>query len=584
MPPVSPPRLQPAAAISSESISTVLDLPLAKAAEKLGVKRTALKKAYRRRCPGLPWPGTPGVTKPQIRPDVRHAQAIAASGLTHHQQLEQLLARRAVPSKSVASRIPLRASIEECGEPSELDTAPWVAARPGSRPDAGDGRRSSESAGSAAASEEHVDMSVDGVVSIPDFLMADATESAIESETQDAVNAAAAEGESAPVLPEPMPREVAPEEWNQEEPRGDPKELPWGGPSASTSHRAPPRAVASSPVLEMAGLKAVLPLQRVLKGSAQAAGRMTLCADGPFERSLLDPRLHVDKIGQHASSCAASSTTARSLGGSVEVTVNLLVQTVSRRELHRRDKQAVSVLKTGRPALPTIVSKSETSSVVVAAPMAAEAEAPSLSASAAAAAAAGGTAAAAVGTRRVTHHTWEQLSLWCLSLVTDIELVLWIDSGGSQEQQPMRVLYHPAAVQSQQQAEQFVQIVESTPAWSEVQQRARAGKSQAQTISKEVHAAAVAAVAKHKPTQASSSSSATENRDPKSKHQAKTQRSAAAVAAEARKLPQEQRAVTGGLGVLAFPWLDYAGNIIGIVGGAYRYVDYEDPPTYLPST
>ena len=140
----------------------------------------------------------------------------------------------------------------------------------------------------------------------------------------------------------------------------------------------------------------------------------------------------------------------------------------------------------------------------------------------------------------------------------------------------MRVLYRPAAVQSQQQAEQFVQIVESTPAWSEVQQRARAGKSQAQTISKEVHAAAVAAVAKHKPTKASSSSSATENRDPKKgKHQAKTQRSAAAVAAEARKgpeLPQEQRAVTGGLGVLAFPWLDYAGNIIGIAGGAYRYV------------
>ena len=41
-------------ALSSERISGVLDLPLSAAAERLGVRRTVLKKAYRRRCPGLP--------------------------------------------------------------------------------------------------------------------------------------------------------------------------------------------------------------------------------------------------------------------------------------------------------------------------------------------------------------------------------------------------------------------------------------------------------------------------------------------------------------------------------------------------
>ena len=87
-----------------------------------------LKKAYRRRCPGLPWPGTLGATEPQIRPDVRHAHATSVSGLTHYQQLDSLLANRPVPCKS-ALRMPMQLPIEECAEPSEVDAAPWVAVR-----------------------------------------------------------------------------------------------------------------------------------------------------------------------------------------------------------------------------------------------------------------------------------------------------------------------------------------------------------------------------------------------------------------------------------------------------------------------
>ena len=93
-----------------------------------GVQRTVLKKAYRRRCPGLPWPGTPGVTEPQIRADTRYAHTTSTSGLTHYQLLDSLLANRPVPRKS-ALRVPIPLPIEECAEPSEVDAAPFVAVK-----------------------------------------------------------------------------------------------------------------------------------------------------------------------------------------------------------------------------------------------------------------------------------------------------------------------------------------------------------------------------------------------------------------------------------------------------------------------
>ena len=283
--------------LTSAKVSTVLDLPLTKAAEKLGVKRTALKKAYRRRCPGLPWPGTPGVNQPQVRPDVRHVQSLAASGLTHQQQLQQVLARRAVPNNR--DRIPLRSCIEYCSAPGELQAA---GARPLGlprflvlQPTTTDPNESMDEDNSAHAQVAQLDM--DGG-EIPNFMetaqVIAATEAVsppatlhLESPVKAGGDSDAAEVATPSTVgassPPPMPETA----------RGEPQEMTWSGP------RVPPLATPGSsvprpsPLLQIAGLQSCLPRQRLLKGSRLAADIMTVRADGPLGRSLPDPQINV---------------------------------------------------------------------------------------------------------------------------------------------------------------------------------------------------------------------------------------------------------------------------------------------------
>lgn len=465
-----------------------------------GVRRTALKKAYRRRCPGLRWPGTPGVNKPQIRPGARHAHATSSSGLTHHQQLQHVLGNRILPSKS-APRMLLSMPIEQCSEPTEVDAAPWMAVSlPGSRTD-------SSSIHPHLVLDDARDMSTDGHV------LADA---------DDCTDPEASE----------IPGKVLPETGSSVlysssiEHCGEPLELPWGGPGSKPTLRTPP-----STILQMIGLKANLPAKRLLKGSGQAAGRMTMTTDGPVDRSLPIPYLRTNQNGQNAvvlPSCAAPR-----LPRNIEVTVNLLMQTVGRRELHRHCNdisESEDMLSTavGHPMLPKIVSKKEmifTASSSDAPPTAAD------------------------GTNDTIHsRTWEQLSVWCLTLVADIELVLWIDtaSGGAGNQ---RMLYRPNAMK-QRDAQEFIQVVESTSAWSETDWSASLGRVQAKSVSVKEHAAAVAKVATTNLTNGEQVHKQAETATPDYE-----------------------------LKLFGAPWLDYAGTTIGTVMAAHKKL----PAAHIPA-
>ena len=238
-------------ALSSERISGVLDLPLSAAAERLGVRRTVLKKAYRRRCPGLPWPGTPGVGKPQIFPDARHAQGTSASGVTHHQLLLQLLGNRPLPShrekQRQAERMSLPVAIEECAAPrcatslsrarslslsrarlralthgrvacSEVDAAPWVAVRcEAAHSEGNETNRRGDSDSDGESEDDAMDMSIDGENGVPSFL----------TETDDRETERQREKESKAAFY--GSRSV--------EPRGEPQEIPWSGPQRERRER-----------------------------------------------------------------------------------------------------------------------------------------------------------------------------------------------------------------------------------------------------------------------------------------------------------------------------------------------------------
>jgi hypothetical protein len=100
------------------------------------------------------------------------------------------------------------------------------------------------------------------------------------------------------------------------------------------------------------------------------------------------------------------------------------------------------------------------------------------------------------------------------------------------------VLYFPGAM-NQRTAQRFVQVVESTPAWGEVQACAWSGRIRAERISTKAHAAAVSAVAK------------TSKDETDDEH-------------------MQDDAPDYGLKLVGAPWLDYAGQTIGVVMAAYR--------------
>ena len=300
---------------------------------------------------------------------------------------------------------------------------------------------------------------------------------------------------------------------NIEQP-GEPQELPWGGPGTRTGCmvKSPP-----STVLELPGIKTALPTTRLFKGSARGAGRMTMTVDGPLDRSLPDPYFpRTSNRTEQTELCMAPSLVAPRSLRSVDVTVKLLVQTVSRRELHYHYRNTGTlhledILEpgTGRPTLPKIVSKSEASSAV---------NAESISGA-------------------VHSCTWEQLSVWCQAVVTDIELVLWIDTS-RREASNRRALYYPGTM-NQRDVRQFVHVVESTPAWGAVQACAWSGSIREETVSTEEHAAAVGSVA-------------TSSEDETDFEHA------------------QNGAPDYGLKLIGAPWLDYAEQTIGVVMAAYR--------------
>ena len=117
------------------------------------------------------------------------------------------------------------------------------------------------------------------------------------------------------------------------------------------------------------------------------------------------------------------------LDENVQVIVNLLVQTLSRRELHRV-KEAVDAVDGIGALLPTLRSTAETAK-----PKHPNNDKKNAAPSEDANGASGASAAAAEDVEEdlLSRHTWEQLGVWCQSLAIDIGLVLWVDYSNQEQ-------------------------------------------------------------------------------------------------------------------------------------------------------
>ena len=360
--------------ISAQRISSVLDMPLSKAAEKLGVQRTALKKAYRRRASGQPWVGTPGLRTPQMVSAARHAEGAktaATGGLTHSQQLQEIIGSRPVPPRAEWERqrstIPLQAGIQVCENKDEALGFRAFGLPPAFARTGDDGGEEDEQEGKERTVEQMA--REPDTTGIPDFLSGplDSMQSGDDSLPRP------------PAEPRPPARRQSDEvaEKVVDSGPGEPTEVSW-----SPGAPRPQKPKERSKVHALLNESADLPLQRLSRGTKRTSC-MTIHADGPV-RNLQFPTPPQDAA-------------KRPRGHQVQETVNLLLQTLSRRELHRLKAAAVTSADNaaGLPKLPAIISKSERRQP-----------------------AQGGGAQAGPGKGVCDSHTsWEQLNLWCGKLV-----------------------------------------------------------------------------------------------------------------------------------------------------------------------